>query len=165
MYFHGVKSTAHPLIIGALGHSTDCIVKQSYIFGFMQACCVLLEEELHLQTIKHTYIRKFNVCPSWVLLLLLSGSVCADCGWINVSFKNFQKSWQQHTAPKPYSTRTFRNWLFFFHIIIFHIYMDYFIAFLKYFTDVRVKNALFSIFDPFWPSPTGKKGATDQMLP
>ena len=28
MYFHGVKSTAHPPIIGTLGHSTDCIVKQ-----------------------------------------------------------------------------------------------------------------------------------------
>ena len=28
MYFHGVKSTAHPPIIGALGHSTNCIVKQ-----------------------------------------------------------------------------------------------------------------------------------------
>ena len=31
----------------------------------------------------------------------------------------------------------------FFHIIIFHIYMDYFIAFLKYFTDVRVKKCPF----------------------
>ena len=28
MDFHGVKSTAHPPIIGALGHSTDFIVKQ-----------------------------------------------------------------------------------------------------------------------------------------
>ena len=28
MYFHGVKSTAHPPIIWALGHSTDFIVKQ-----------------------------------------------------------------------------------------------------------------------------------------
>ena len=28
MYFHGVKSTAHPPIMGALGHRTDCIVKQ-----------------------------------------------------------------------------------------------------------------------------------------
>ena len=68
MYFHAVKSTAHPPFIGALGHSNDCIVKQSYIFGFMQACCVLLEEELHLQTIKHTYIRKFNVCPSYCVV-------------------------------------------------------------------------------------------------
>ena len=31
----------------------------------------------------------------------------------------------------------------FFHIIIFHIYMDNFIAFLKYFTEGRVKNARF----------------------
>ena len=28
MYFLGVKSTAHPPIIGALGHSTHFIVKQ-----------------------------------------------------------------------------------------------------------------------------------------
>ena len=28
MYFHAVKSTAHPPIIGALGHSTDFILKQ-----------------------------------------------------------------------------------------------------------------------------------------
>ena len=28
MYFHGVKSTAHPPIKGALGHSTDFILKQ-----------------------------------------------------------------------------------------------------------------------------------------
>ena len=28
MYFHGVKSTAHPPIIGILGHSTDFIVKK-----------------------------------------------------------------------------------------------------------------------------------------
>ena len=28
MYFHAVKSTAHPPIIGALGRSTDYIVKQ-----------------------------------------------------------------------------------------------------------------------------------------
>ena len=31
----------------------------------------------------------------------------------------------------------------FFHIIIFHIYMDYFIAFLKYFTEGRVKKCPF----------------------
>ena len=46
MYFHAVKSTAHPPFIGALGHSTDCIVKQSYTFAFVQACCVLLGEKL-----------------------------------------------------------------------------------------------------------------------
>ena len=46
MYFHAVKSTAHPPFIGVLGHSTDCIVKQSYTFAFVQACCVLLEEKL-----------------------------------------------------------------------------------------------------------------------
>ena len=40
MYFHAVKSTAHPPFIGALGHSTDCIVKQSYTFAFVQACSV-----------------------------------------------------------------------------------------------------------------------------
>ena len=47
MYFHAVKSTAHPPFIEALGHSTDCIVKQSYTFAFVQACCVLLDEKLH----------------------------------------------------------------------------------------------------------------------
>ena len=78
MYFHAVKSTAHPPFIGALGHNTDCIVKQS--FAFVQACCVLLEEKLHLQAIKHTDIRIFNVRPACLLLLLLSVSVCADCG-------------------------------------------------------------------------------------
>ena len=91
MYFHAVKSTAHPPFIGALGHSTDCIVKQSYTFAFVQACCVLVEEKLHFQTIKHTDIRKFKVCPAWLLFWLLSVSVCEDCGWINVSFKNFQR--------------------------------------------------------------------------
>ena len=53
----------------------------------------------------------------------------------------------------------------FFQNIIFHIHMGYFIAFLKYFTEGRVKNAHFSIFDPFSPGPTGIKGATGQMLP
>ena len=72
MYFHEVKSTAHPPFIGALGHSTNCIVKQSYTFEFVQACRVLLEEKLHLQTIKHTDIRKFNVRPACLLLLFLS---------------------------------------------------------------------------------------------
>ena len=33
MYFHAVKSTAHPPFIGALGHNTDCIVKQSLTFA------------------------------------------------------------------------------------------------------------------------------------
>ena len=46
MYFHGVKSTAHPPIIEALGHNTNCIEKTSYTFAFVQACCVLLEEKL-----------------------------------------------------------------------------------------------------------------------
>ena len=58
MYFHAVKSTAHPPFIGALGHSNDCIVKQSYTFAFVQACCVLLERKLHLQTIQHTEIKQ-----------------------------------------------------------------------------------------------------------
>ena len=54
--------------------SALCIVKQSYIFGYMQACCVLLEEELHLQTIKHTYIRScctifLSCCQRFVLYL------------------------------------------------------------------------------------------------
>ena len=72
--------------------SIDCIVKQSYTFAFVQACCVLLERKLHLQTIQHTEIKKIKVRPACLLLLLFSVSVCADCGWINVSFKNFQKS-------------------------------------------------------------------------
>ena len=43
MYFHAVKSTAHPPI---MGHWADCIVKQSYTFAFLQACCALLKEKL-----------------------------------------------------------------------------------------------------------------------
>ena len=46
MYFHGMKSTAHPPIIGALGHSTDFIVKEpntatikiDYSFKFFSSC-------------------------------------------------------------------------------------------------------------------------------
>ena len=46
MYFHEVKSTAHPPIIGALGHSTDFIVKEpntatikiDYSFKFFSSC-------------------------------------------------------------------------------------------------------------------------------
>ena len=46
MYFHAVKSTAHPPIIGALGHCTDFIVKQpntatikiDYSFKFFSSC-------------------------------------------------------------------------------------------------------------------------------
>ena len=43
MYFHAVKSTAHPPI---MGNWADCIVKQSYTFAFLQACCALLKEKL-----------------------------------------------------------------------------------------------------------------------
>ena len=68
MYFREVKSTAHPPIIGALGHNTDCIEKTSYTFAFVQACCVLVEEKLHFQTIKHTDIRKFKVRLVCILL-------------------------------------------------------------------------------------------------
>ena len=46
MYFHAVKSTAHPPIIGALGHSTVFIAKQpntatikiDYSFKFFSSC-------------------------------------------------------------------------------------------------------------------------------
>ena len=44
---------------------------------------------------------------------------------------------RNHIQPERWGTDRF------FHIIIFHIYMDYFIAFLKYFTDVRVKKCPF----------------------
>ena len=54
----------------------------------------------------------------------------------------------------------------FLQIIISYIYLSYFIAFLKYFTEGRVKNGPFF---KFWPilghSSTGIKGAADQMLP
>ena len=53
MYFHAVKSTAHPPFIGALGHSTDYIVKQSYTFVFVQACCVLLEDTAFTNNTAH----------------------------------------------------------------------------------------------------------------
>ena len=36
MYFHLVKSTAHPPFIGALGHNTDCIGNNN---THLQACC------------------------------------------------------------------------------------------------------------------------------
>ena len=36
MYFHAVKSTAHPPFIGALGHNTDCIGNNN---THLQACC------------------------------------------------------------------------------------------------------------------------------
>jgi len=46
MYFHAVKSTAHPPIIGALGHSTVFIAKQpntatikiDYSLKFFSSC-------------------------------------------------------------------------------------------------------------------------------
>ena len=80
MYFHGVKSTAHPPIIGALGHSTDCIVKQPntsaikiYLHSFKHVVSRWkrnsgLKQRLHLQRIKHTDIRKFKVCLVCILL-------------------------------------------------------------------------------------------------
>ena len=45
MYFHGVKSTAHPPIIGTLGHSTDFIVKQPNMAAikiYLYLCTLLL---------------------------------------------------------------------------------------------------------------------------
>ena len=71
MYFHGVKSTAHPPIIGLLGHSTDFIVKQpktATIKIDLYSCSLILccskrnsglMQKLHVQTIKYTGIRKF----------------------------------------------------------------------------------------------------------
>ena len=57
MYFHGVKSTAHPPIMGTLGHSTNFIVKQpnmvwSLIFICIdQPCCFFLEEKLKAEAV------------------------------------------------------------------------------------------------------------------
>ena len=88
MYFHEVKSTAHPPIIGALGHSTDCIVKQwntTAINIYLHSCKHVvscwkrnsgLKQKLHVQTIEHTGFRKFKIRPACLLLLLLSVNVC-----------------------------------------------------------------------------------------
>ena len=66
MYFHAVKSTAHPPIIGLLGHSTDFIVKQpktATIRIDLYSCSLILccskrnsglMQKLHVQTIKYT---------------------------------------------------------------------------------------------------------------
>ena len=81
------------------------------------------------------------------------------------SFKTFSK--EPHIAtPHSHCSETKFNsnvpqLTGFLQIIISYIYLSYFIAFLKYFTEGRVKNAHFSIFT----GPTGIKGATDQMLP
>ena len=47
------KTLPTPPIIGALGHSTDYIVKQSYTFVFVQACCVLLEDTAFTNNTAH----------------------------------------------------------------------------------------------------------------
>ena len=90
MYFIGVKSTTHPPIMGTLGQGTDFIEKRpntAVINIYLHSCqhfvsCWMsnsgLKQKLHLQTIKHTGIGKLKVCPECLLLLLLSGSVCAD---------------------------------------------------------------------------------------
>ena len=62
MYFHAVKSTAHPPFIGAFSHSTDCIVKKNnnthlHLCKHVVSCWKRnsgLTQKLHLQTIKHT---------------------------------------------------------------------------------------------------------------
>ena len=90
MYFHGVKSTAHPPIKGALGHSTDCIVEQPNTAAYnvcLHSCKRIvscwkrnsgLKQKLHLQTMKHTGIRKFKLTPACLLLLLLSVNLCVE---------------------------------------------------------------------------------------
>ena len=81
MYFHGVKSTAHPPIMGTLGHSTDFIKKRpntAVINIYLHSCQHFvscwkrnsgLKQKQHLRTIKHTGIRKCNVRPSCLFLL------------------------------------------------------------------------------------------------
>ena len=81
MYFHGVKSTAHPPIMGTLGHSTDFIEKRpntAVINIYLHSCQHFvscwkrnsgLKQKQHLRTIKHTGIRKCNVRPSCLFLL------------------------------------------------------------------------------------------------
>ena len=76
MYFHAVKSTAHPPIIGALGHSTDFIVRQPntatikidiYIYALL--FCFAVRETLSdaeaactNNQVHCTGVRKFEVC-------------------------------------------------------------------------------------------------------
>ena len=98
--FESWKNTTHPPIIGAFGHSTDCIVKQPktatikidlYSY-FIQSCSVLpyekpwaVMQKLPVQTIKYTRFRKFQV-----FLAFVSDGVCRR---FNLYFSNFQKSW------------------------------------------------------------------------
>ena len=63
---------------------------------------------------------------------------------LRFSRQNCDKSAYVHThCSETIFNPNVRELTVFFHIIIFHIYMDYFIAFLKYFTDVRVKKCPF----------------------
>ena len=85
MDFHGVKSTAHPPIIGALGHSTDFIVKQpnTAVINIYLVWCnhavscwkrsCRLKQQLHLQTIKHTGIRKLKLYPAFFFSCSIRG--------------------------------------------------------------------------------------------
>ena len=81
MDFHGVKSTAHPPIMGRLGQGTDFIEKRpntAVINIYLHSCQHFvscwkrnsgLKQKQHLRTIKHTGIRKCNVRPSCLFLL------------------------------------------------------------------------------------------------
>ena len=102
MYFHGVKSTAHPPIIGTLGHSTNFIVKQpnmvwSLIFicidstmlflsgrealGWSSSCIYKQSSTLALEN------QKFVLYSSFLLCIIDSVR-----GRFNLYFTNFQKS-------------------------------------------------------------------------
>ena len=108
MYFHGVKSTAHPPIKGALGHSTDCIVEQPNTAAnniCLHSCKRIvscwkrnsgLKQKLHLQTSKHTGKRIFKICVACLFPIFFITAVCA-CGGINVAVTKFQKSCE-HTV-------------------------------------------------------------------
>ena len=84
MYFHGVKSTAHPPIIGALGNSTNCIVKQPNTAAnniCLHSCKRIvscwkrnsgLKQKLHLQTSKHTGRSIFKICVECLFPIFLS---------------------------------------------------------------------------------------------
>ena len=103
MYFHGVKSTAHPPIKGALGHSTDCIVEQPNTAAYkvcLHSCKRIvscwkrnsgLKLKLHLRTSKHTGRRIFKICQAYLFPIFLS-LLC-----INVDVTKVQKSCE-HTV-------------------------------------------------------------------
>ena len=80
MYFHGVRSTAHPPIIGLLGHSTESVVKQR--------CC--------LQRVLITTLGLGSECPK----VPNSAEKCPECPKVLISALIAQKCQKVSRASK-----------------------------------------------------------------